>query len=520
MGIFGLALVVRFLWFFDSTYFGFDEARDAFISQAIYKDLDFKLMGPPANAPGLNHGVLHWYILGLVYLIGGGSPFFVSAVFRIANASGMFLVYYLVNKLFGKKEAFLAAFLYAISFEQSQYAMYMGNPSLSILSWMLVFSGAAILFKNKNKFWGLPLMALGVATGAQLELFLVTLLPLSFLALLILRKNLKGLGVKSWLLSVGLGLAIVSPYIVSEIKYKFQGLNAALGLVQKGYNVIGDTETKWSVYFKRFILMFHDNVTPLPNEVLKVVAISLIAFLVVKAFKHIQYRLVLLWIFGGLFVVLFGAYNAYYVNVGIGTGILIGSSLFFTWIERKSRAVMIVFLMFVVAGNLSLIVKNNRTGLIEDIKTQQFMNLPDEIRVIDEMYQRANGEGFTVRATSMPYRIQAVWAYVFGQYGQNKYSYLPYWEVGPVLGYPGNLPVPQNGSTCIRYLLQEPTGGIPIVLTEFDLKEENKFSTVKESVEIGHFVIQVRQSVDAICHRNKAVANNRLEGHAKVQPDL
>ncbi len=500
--------MVRFLWFFDSTYFGFDEARDAFTSQAIYKSLDLKLMGPPANAPGLNHGVLHWYILGLVYLIGGGSPFFVSAVFRIANALGVLLVFFLVKKLFGKKEAFLAAFLYAISFEQTQYAMYMGNPSLSILSWMLVFSGAAILFKNKNKFWGLPLMALGVATGAQLELFLVTLLPLSFLALIILRKSLKGVGVKSWLLSVVSGLVIISPYIVSEIKYKFQGFSAALALVQKGYNVIGDTETKWSVYFKRFISMFHDNVAPLPNEILKVVAILLIVFLVVKAFKHIPYRLVLLWIFGGLFVVMFGAYNAYYVNVGIGTGILIGMALFLVWLSQRNKPIAIGLLMLMVWGNLSLIAKNNKTGLIEDIKTQQFMNLRDEIGVMDEMYKIAKGEGFTIRATSMPYRIQSVWAYLFEQYGQKRYGYLPYWEVGPVLGYPGDLPVPRNGSTCVRFLLQEPNGGIPKVLTEFDLKEEDKFSNVKEVVQIGHFTIQVRQSVDAICHRNKAVANN------------
>ena len=128
IAIFILAVAVRFLWFQNSTYFGFDEARDAFISQAIYKNGDFKLIGPPANAPGLNHGVLHWYILGILYTIGGGSPFFVSAVFRILNAAGAIVLYFIASKLFNKKTGLLAALLFAFSFEETQYAMYSATP--------------------------------------------------------------------------------------------------------------------------------------------------------------------------------------------------------------------------------------------------------------------------------------------------------------------------------------------------------------------------------------------------------
>ena len=40
VGILVLGLMLRFLWFKQSTYFGFDEARDAFIGQGIYKNLD------------------------------------------------------------------------------------------------------------------------------------------------------------------------------------------------------------------------------------------------------------------------------------------------------------------------------------------------------------------------------------------------------------------------------------------------------------------------------------------------
>ncbi len=173
--IFILALFLRFYGFTGNVYFGFDEARDAFVSQAIYTQGDWKIIGPPANAPGLNHGVLHWYLMGILYIVGLGNPFFVAAVFRIINALAIFPIFWITDKLFGKRAAYIASAIFAVSFEATQYSMYYGNPSLAIFSWISLFAGAVVIYKNKNKFWGLPLMALGIASGAQLELFLVTL---------------------------------------------------------------------------------------------------------------------------------------------------------------------------------------------------------------------------------------------------------------------------------------------------------------------------------------------------------
>jgi len=48
-------------------------------------------------------------------------------VFRIYNALGVFLVYLIGSKLFGKKIGFLASLLFAISYEQSQYSLFMST---------------------------------------------------------------------------------------------------------------------------------------------------------------------------------------------------------------------------------------------------------------------------------------------------------------------------------------------------------------------------------------------------------
>jgi hypothetical protein len=83
---------------------------------------------------------------------------------------------------------------------------------------------------------------------------------------------------------------------------------------------------------------------------------------------------------------------------------------------------------------------------------------------------------------------------------------MPYWETGVALGYPGNFPVPQTGSTCIRFLLREPIGGIPDNLTQNDFQTENKFSRVVSTTNIGWFYIEKRQSIDKNCHQIKPSA--------------
>lgn len=505
IGIFIAAIIVRFLWFQQSTYFGFDEARDAFISQAIFKNGDFKLIGPPANAPGLNHGVLHWYLLGFMYLVGGGNPLFVSALFRLINAAGVVLLYLIGSKLFNKKTGLIAAVIFAFSFEATQYAMYTGNPSLAVLSWMAIFLGAAIIYKNKNKFWGLPLIALGIASGAQLELFLVTLFGPAVLSLIVLFKETKKINWRSWLTAIAVGVSVASPYILGELKNGFRSVKAAMALVNQGYSVMGNTETKWDVYFKRFVLMFHDNIGPLPNTALKVIAVALVVFLVIKAVKSVGARLVLIWMFGGLFVLIFGAYNAYYINVGIGSGIILGMAVLIATTLERSKYLAFVLLALVIVGNLRSISINNPNGLIEDIKTQQFMTLNYETEVVNKLYELAGGRAFTIRTTSMPYRMQTVWAYLLNQYGQSKHHYLPYLETGNVLGYPGWLPQPTHGTTCVRFLVREPIGGIPSHLVKKDVDDENEFSTVKREYQIGRFLIQERQSRNSDCHNDKPI---------------
>lgn len=500
--IFLLALVIRFSFFRESTYFGFDEARDAFTSQEIYKNLDLKIIGPPANFPGLYHGPLHWYLMGPLYLLSGGNHYFVSAIFRILNALGVFLVYLIAFKFFNKKVALIAALLYSFSFEQTQYAMYVGHPALSAFSFLIMFYGASLIYKDKDH-KGLILMFVGSALAIHFELVAIYI-PFVVLALLILLKDkVRKFSYKYWIVAFGLSLVCLSNFLVAEIRYDFQSAKALLALVGKGYRVMDPQDTAISLYIEMFLRLMHDNlVSFLETKALMIVALAMITLLLVYLRRNKSIAIIFVWVFGNLVVLPFVSYNSYYANLGLGVGLIVGASFLISLAYQKSKALGILIVLVVLASNLHLILTQNKNSLIKEIKAQEFMKLSDELKVLDKIYSYSSGLGFTVRVTSMPYKIQTTWAYLFEFYGKKHWGYLPYWETELVQGYLGSLPRPVEGTTCIRFLIREPVRGIPEGLIKGNVEEENIFSKVVKEEYIGHFLLQYRQA-HGECHNLK-----------------
>ena len=101
IGMFTFAFALRVLYLpKNSITFGYDQARDAIISQQILKG-DLKIQGPPASTPGLYHGVFYYYLLAPAYLIGHGSRLRlpIGLLFEFTNCfDGFYLAYLLTKK--------------------------------------------------------------------------------------------------------------------------------------------------------------------------------------------------------------------------------------------------------------------------------------------------------------------------------------------------------------------------------------------------------------------------------------
>lgn len=443
--IFIIALVVRFCYFKQNIYFGFDEARDALVAENIYLKGDFKLIGPPASGDtGLFHGPAYWYLVGPLYVLSSGNLYVVSAIFRLINALGIFLVFAIAKKIFSKKAAYIAAFLYAISFEQSQYAIYFSKEALALICWLMIMLVVVSIYKkeSRSKIWGLPIIAACFGLMIQFNIIYagygVGLMALFFLIL----PQLKQIKIKSWILA---GLAFVltlSTYIVEELKYNFREIRAAVGLMHSGFGIMSPGQSKYSLFWDKYLTMFRDNVVGLSFDInwqriiIAIVAIIFTGWLIFNAIRDKRYAILLVWLLTWVGIMLAGGHMAYYTNVALSVSILIGVAVILDKIGNKNFLVWGILLAIVISNGL-LIYGQRDMGLITSIKPQPFMNLVDERKIIDQMYTEAAGRGFTLRLTGIPYRIQTVWYYLLNEYGYKKYGYFPYWEDGNVLGYPG-----------------------------------------------------------------------------------
>ena len=500
--IFLAAPFLRFLFFPDNIYFGYDQARDAFAALNILKG-DLKIVGPTTTFSGLNHGVLHWYILSFPYLIGAGNPEIASAFFRILNALGIFIIFYLGKILFDKKVGFITAFLLAISFEQSQFSIYLGNPALGSLSVPLMFLGLSlVIFARKN--WGLILAFLGLGLSIQFQFALFYLITPFLLIIIYFRKSFLKLPAKIWTVSVFAGIVSISTFLIAEIKYGFRIMHALTQLVTSGSHKTIENIIGTYVYTINKMIEFNLTGNLVISPLAEIVLLGVFAFLLIK--KDFREKIIFLgiWFFSLIITFLINGgvenpavnFPLYYPNVGISIALLIFVAFVLYKLLTRSKVLFFTLILIIFALNIFKINQLNPKGTILEINSQPGMLLSDEKKVLDYIYQDAKGP-FAVKALTMPLDINTTWSYLFEWYGQKKYGYLPTWNGKNALGYPGNLMVQeaQEGLPNKRYVIIEPLRGIPDYLVNDFLKEEGYFTKVLEEKKFGQIIVQKRTKI-------------------------
>lgn len=167
-----LAVIVGVAFFFRAAYlwrdlvFVYDQGRDAQIVQEIlHGKLTF--IGPTTGLDGVYLGPFYFYFLVLPYVVGGGNPI-IPAYFFIALLSVTCLaIFWIGNKIAGKKAGIVAAALFAASISQVQFARWLSNPTtlpfFATLAWICLYFS---LEKRKALFFGLT----GILFGICLQL--------------------------------------------------------------------------------------------------------------------------------------------------------------------------------------------------------------------------------------------------------------------------------------------------------------------------------------------------------------
>lgn len=478
----------------NSLTFGYDQARDAMHAMQIAHG-DIKILGPSASTPGLYHGVLYYYVLAPAYLLGNGSPVVAAYWIAFLNSLVVFVVFLLARN-FAKKDfaGLLAAFFYAISFEATQYATWLSNPTIGILTVPLIYLGLWIWLKQNNK-WGALLAGIALGCSIQAEIFLAYhIIP----ALIWIFVDWKNTNKKSLLFAVAGLLFSVSTMILVEFKFGFKALGGLASLASSSDSIIaakgfGDIVV---LYLNQLGKVFSYNSYP-GNTGIASLLVFIMLFVTLYKWNKKNWTwqpFLATWIFSHAAVVSLGGTSTPFLLVGIGpaVSILIGICVYYLWVSKYKLLAAALLAMFVF-GSISMIAKQNPRGQTI-FAIQKDMLLSKQLAAIDYTYESANKENFSINSLTSPLWINIVWTYLYKWHGQTEFGYLPYWHGRNQVGQLDTL---SSTDKDIKqyYLILEPMGGIPMRYLDETISEEDGYSKLVDEKYFGELRIQKREKI-------------------------
>lgn len=486
-GIFLLACFLRVMWLPKNILtFGYDQARDAIISQQILKG-DLKIQGPPASTPGLYHGVFYYYLLAPAYAF-GQNPIYAAYWIAFLNAVTVFIVFYLGYFMTRKPwVGILAAFLFAVSFEATQYATWLSNPTIGVWTVPLTYLGLWGWVFEKKK-WGPWLTAIGLGLSIQAEVFLAYhLIPVA-IWLWVGRKNITR---KQFLISLVLLFFCLATMLLNELKFGFRGLGG-IRLLALG----SEPNLAYAKSLGDYLVLYLNQIgrtfafNSYPGNIGYGGALILGPAIYSLIKKDRVGSFLATWLFSHLTVVTVGGTSTPFLMVGIGPAV---SLMLAFWISKfKPKVLAGAIIAILVLVNLSMVVRENPRGATL-FAIQRDLILAKQLALLDYTYQEAQGRPFSINTLTSPLWINIVWSYLYQWYGEEKYGYIPCFtgrdQVGQLVALPGC-----EDNTNNHFLILEPMEGIPTRYLEETLAQEDTTSKMLDEKYFGELRVQKRSS--------------------------
>lgn len=501
--IFVIAVVLR-VWYLPqgAISFAYDQARDAFWVEEILGG-HLKILGPPVSGvPGLYHGVLYYYVIAPLYLIGHGNPITVAYGLSVIGSLGVFVVYFLTKLLVKNKiPALIAALLFAFSFEATQYANFMVNASLGVWFLPIVYI-VLYLWITKSK---RTLILAPILTGLAFGLSIQSEFALGYHAipiliwLLIFRKNINKKQILFFFIAL---LLAISSMLIAEVKFGFTGTSGIVYLltgqdeITQSKNLINYFTTIFSQSGKTFAY----SLLPVNVVVGGVLGFVMIISSVFMNFKKIVKEkltwetFLILYIFAYTFALPFGGWNMKHLLVGVAPAVCSFMAIF-TWkYFSKRKLIATTFIVVILIANTIMIFKENRNGQTI-FPLQPDLTLEKEMKIVSYTYEKSNGRMFSISSLTSPLYVNTLWSYIYNSYGLSKYGYLPEWVGRDQIGQLGNNLKSASGTTSDHYFIIEPTYGIPELYVTYAKGDQEAMSKFVEKISLGELVVEKRTTI-------------------------
>ena len=411
-----------------------DYARDAYTMRSMVEQRDVRLLGarsevfdPIKQAYLVFTGPLYYYILSPWYYLSAGDPNLPLLVNIVIHTFTMAPLAWLSWKIWRRKTAvILTMFLFAVSYEQIEYARWLLNPAMALpfLAWFWLWLYE--FFTSRQK---ILLAGLFLGLAIQSEIFLLYwLVPVAII--LLMTKSRWTVWVKfglGWLLGL-------LPLVIAELKFNFR---SSLSLINYLLNPTNQTTSlmekigRYGLHLQ--VVMAHNFSGWLSNWNLLLLVIILVLplFYFKKINQRLKHALIFLYIlfFAQALIFLFNFQESIYADVGLGLILIL---LFvmgqFCLLQQHKKWLSWLLIGGVALAQLLLLERNVR---LQTPFSRQFFAASDtllfshRLSVVEKIYQLSNGQDFSISILDVPYGWPATWASVFEQYAKRHQRNLP-----------------------------------------------------------------------------------------------
>lgn len=486
LAIFILAFSLRILYIPSrAVSFHYDMARDAFEAQRIWKDHDLKILGPPTSTPGLYHGVIYYYLIAPFYGLSGGDPRVVAVFFSLINALVIIPVVSLARDLFkSERWAILSGIFFVFSFEGSQYGPWISNPAPAVLTVALYF--LFLRLWQKGKTYGLYLAVLLAALSTQFQFFLIYLFLLIPIFGFIFKIKTRP---KVVLIACVVAILGLINFFLAAVKFQtFTSILAGFLNISTAGQI--DFRAQFTETFLNYVDKFAELFTFnfFPTSVFWGGILSIFVLYAIR-----REHLLLFYLFSNLPLFIFGGHTNTYVNIGLVVPAILSVVFLLRNIYRLNRVLILAFIALSLMSNLFTIFKYNPEGQVILVIPND-MVLKNQLKIIDETYQKSEGQPFSINTLTLPLWTNTTWAYLYSWYGREKYGYLPKFLGHDQIGLLGADVLERvEGPLNKTFFIIEPHVGIPDDIYNLEAGAEDSKTKLISETKYGDLRLQFRK---------------------------
>lgn len=206
-------------------YYGHDQDLLSWFVIEIVNNHDVRLIGQETSRAGVFIGPLFYYLSIPFYLLTNMSPAGTVLLPIIISVFTIYSYYYIFEKIFSKKIGLISALVHSVS-----YVMVFTErevvPTQPVFLWSVWFFYCVYLVSEGENNKALPI--LGILAGLVWHINLALGLGFVVIILAYLISANKKFSLNKLLISAFLGLILISPFILFELRNNFLQINAIL----------------------------------------------------------------------------------------------------------------------------------------------------------------------------------------------------------------------------------------------------------------------------------------------------